>query len=129
MRKRPGFTLVETTLVLAILAMLAAAVTLQVRGPLGQCRMSDLADRLAQYDYLTRQQAIESGRLITGMSSSLFKKTYGEPSVIVPERTGGTRWVYKPAEATYFAGEKLLFLFDDNGTLMEYRVYDGGDAQ
>jgi prepilin-type N-terminal cleavage/methylation domain-containing protein len=45
-----GFTLVELTVVLLILAIAAGAVVLRVEGPLRRAEMEDVMDRIARFD-------------------------------------------------------------------------------
>jgi prepilin-type N-terminal cleavage/methylation domain-containing protein len=52
--KRGGFSLIEMTVVLLILAISAAVVTLRVQGPLHNAQMSDVVERVAEFDLLTR---------------------------------------------------------------------------
>jgi len=51
---RGGFSLIEMTVVLLILAISAAAVTLRIQGPLHNAQMSDVVERVVEFDLLTR---------------------------------------------------------------------------
>lgn len=58
--RRGGFSLIEMTVVLLILAISAAAVTLRIQGPLHNAQMSDVVERVAEFDLLTRTFAREN---------------------------------------------------------------------
>ena len=55
--RKDGFTLMELTIVLAIMAIAAAAVALKLQVPLGQARAKDLVEQVAAFDHLTRTAA------------------------------------------------------------------------
>ena len=57
-----GFTLIELTVVLLILAIVAGAVTLRMQAPLYNARMRDVVDGISQFDHLTRTAAKEQDR-------------------------------------------------------------------
>jgi prepilin-type N-terminal cleavage/methylation domain-containing protein len=63
-RKNRGFSLVELTLVLLLLALVAGAVTLRVQGPLRRSRMQDALDQVRGFDRLARHFAAEQDRPI-----------------------------------------------------------------
>ncbi|MBN1941688.1 MAG: prepilin-type N-terminal cleavage/methylation domain-containing protein [Phycisphaerae bacterium] len=58
--RRGGFSLMEMTVVLLILAISAAAVTLRIQGPLHNAQMGDVVERVAEFDLLTRTFAREN---------------------------------------------------------------------
>lgn len=60
-----GFTLIELTVVLLILAILAAAVTLRAQGPMSAARVDDAAGAVAAYDAATRSAAQSQDRPLT----------------------------------------------------------------
>jgi len=77
-RRARAFSLVELAVVLVILAIMAAAVTLRAHGPMRQCRMEDVVDRVVQYDYLTRSQARQHGRamhLVVDLNEGQLRRT------------------------------------------------------
>ena len=52
-----GFSLIELTAVLLIMAVAAAAVTLRLQGPLRRATAADVVGRIGQFDRLTRAEA------------------------------------------------------------------------
>lgn len=61
-RMRGGFSLIELTAVLLILAIAAAAVALHVAGPTGEAALDRAAVRVADFDRVTRTAARNQGR-------------------------------------------------------------------
>jgi prepilin-type N-terminal cleavage/methylation domain-containing protein len=57
-----GFTLIELSAVLIIMALLAAAVTISFRGKESRLRMQDVASRWRQFEEETREHARRFGR-------------------------------------------------------------------
>ena len=57
MSRCKGFSLIEITIVLLILAIAAATVTLRVQGPMHSARMRDVIGQIGQFDRLTRTYA------------------------------------------------------------------------
>lgn len=53
-RRARGFSLIELTVVLLVLAILAAIVAIKLEGPAGQARMSDVTDRIGAMDSTVR---------------------------------------------------------------------------
>lgn len=60
--KRRAFTLIELTLVLLILSILAASATLRAQRPLSRARMIDVIGQIEHFDHVTRTAAREQGR-------------------------------------------------------------------
>ena len=60
--RRSAFSLIELSVVLVIMALIAAVVTLRIQGPLATATESDVADRIRQFDHVTREQARRQGR-------------------------------------------------------------------
>lgn len=60
--RKSGFTLMELTIVLAIMAVAAAAVALKFRVPLAQARAKNLVEQIAAFDQLTRTAAREQDK-------------------------------------------------------------------
>jgi len=77
-RRARGFTLIELTVVILILAILAAVVTVRLDGPAARARMSDAVDRLAAMDTLARTLAQVRDvplRLIMDLSEDTLRAT------------------------------------------------------
>ena len=62
-----GFTLIELVAVLAIMALTAAAVALDIRGPLRRIGMRSCLDEVVAFDRLTRTYAQEQDRAVQVM--------------------------------------------------------------
>ena len=62
MRLRRGFSLIELTVVLLILALVSASVAVAVREPLHRVGLRGALDDLAEFDHLTRTYAREQDR-------------------------------------------------------------------
>ena len=60
--RRQAFTLAELTVVLTIIAVVAAAVTLRIQGPLGRARQRDVVESIGAFDHTTRVAAREQDR-------------------------------------------------------------------
>ncbi len=76
--KHRAFSLVEVALVLLILAILAAAVTLEVRAPLARIGMRAVLDEIAAFDRLTRVFAREHDRpvrLVVALAAGRIRRT------------------------------------------------------
>lgn len=67
--------------------------------------------------------AIEEGRIKNGMSEKHIQRIVGKPMLIQNE-VGGERWVYKPAEATFFDKNKIYLYFNENKLLIKYKVFE-----
>jgi prepilin-type N-terminal cleavage/methylation domain-containing protein len=69
--KRGAFTMIELSVVVLIMAIAAAAVTLNVRKYLGGARMDDATGAIAEFDRTTRTAAIAQNRplrLVIGLT-------------------------------------------------------------
>ena len=69
------------------------------------------------------KKAIEGGSLKKGETKDSVLKRYGEP--VIEYKDAGTKketWVYKRADASFFGGEKIYLVFDDNGALEETKI-------
>jgi hypothetical protein len=71
--------------------------------------------------------AIEEGRIKNGLSQAHIKRTIGSP-VIIQDEDCGQRWVYKPAEATFFDNNKIYLYFNKQGLLNKYKVFEPEDS-
>jgi prepilin-type N-terminal cleavage/methylation domain-containing protein len=61
-RRRNAFTLIETLAVIALMAVLAAAVTVSLAGAARAARVEDVAERFVAFDRSTRDVARQFGR-------------------------------------------------------------------
>ncbi|NQU74915.1 MAG: prepilin-type N-terminal cleavage/methylation domain-containing protein [Planctomycetes bacterium] len=59
-----GFSLIELTVVLLIIAIAAAAVTLRVQQPMRLAQMREVLERMEQFDRLTRTYAREHDKAV-----------------------------------------------------------------
>ena len=78
---RRGFTLIELTVVLLIVAILAGVVTLRLQGPLHRAEMRDVIERIAFFDHLTRVHAREHDRplrLVVDIVAGDITRNYGD---------------------------------------------------
>ena len=62
MARRNGFTLVEVTIALLILAILAAGVAISIAAPMANTRMRDVVGRIIQFDHNARDYARNQDR-------------------------------------------------------------------
>lgn len=68
------------------------------------------------------KKAIDEGRIKSGMSERHIQRIIGKPMLIQNENNG-QRWVYKPAEATFFDNNKIYLYFDKNKLLTKYKIF------
>ncbi|MDD5136037.1 MAG: hypothetical protein PHN63_01670 [Candidatus Omnitrophica bacterium] len=69
--------------------------------------------------------AIDSGAIKKGLSEKEVQNRYGEPVVnIADSATGREKWIYKPAEASFFSGIKIYLFFDKDKNLDEIKVVE-----
>ena len=76
--RRRGFSLIELTMVLLILAVIAAGAALRVQAPLTTARATEAVDRIRQFDRLTRAAAYRQDRplsLIVDLSAGRLERT------------------------------------------------------
>ena len=64
MKKATGFTLIELTVVLLIMGIIAAIVTLKISGPVSQVKLQDVAERIKRFDVHTRSYARQHGKAL-----------------------------------------------------------------
>lgn len=71
------------------------------------------------------RDAIGDGALKTGEPKDSIRKRYGAPVIefVRDEKTKET-WIYKKASSSFFDGNKIYLIFDDNGNLGEIKVVD-----
>ena len=92
--KPSGFTLVELTMVLLIIAIVSAAVVLRVQGPLNRARQREVVEMIGQFDLTTRAAARQQDRplqMLVDMSAGELRRTDGEGRElkVVPLRLPG----------------------------------------
>ena len=69
------------------------------------------------------KKAIERKILTKGTSKKTIKRQYGEPVIGFDKKAGQKEtWIYKSAASTFFEGEKIYLIFDDDGNLEEIKV-------
>ncbi len=67
------------------------------------------------------RDALDEGRLEKGETAADIVKKYGEPVIVLSgEKEGGQKWVYKPAQASFWSDEKVYLLFDEKGELEDW---------
>ena len=72
-------------------------------------------------NYEKIRNAIHNGRLEENQIAQDIEKKYGKPVVILPARKGSLeRWVYKPAEVSFFSGQKIYLFFNENMELVRW---------
>ena len=69
------------------------------------------------------KKAIEEGRIKAGLSERHIQRIIGKP-MLIQDENDGQRWVYKPAEATFFDNNKIYLYFDKNKLLTKYKVFE-----
>jgi hypothetical protein len=87
--------------------------------------MGDMSEELKQETkkYRKVKKAIDHETLKVGESSSKVEKTFGEPVIILSnEREKIAKWIYKPGNVTFFEGEKIYLIFDENNKLTGWKV-------
>lgn len=78
--KREAFSLIELMAVLLITALVAAAVTLRVQGPMRQSQLSDVIGQISAFDDLTRayaRQHDQSLLIVMELASGRLTRTDG----------------------------------------------------
>lgn len=75
--------------------------------------------------FLAVKRALETGNLQKGQSQHLIRAEYGAPVIILHDKSGLEKWVYKPGYASYFGGIKI-YLFFDNKALTGIKMLNSG---
>lgn len=71
--------------------------------------------------YRRAEDFIDSSDIKQGIPKDFILVRCGEPTARAWE---GAKWVYKPPASTYFKGEKIYFIFDEENKLLEWeRVF------
>jgi len=99
---------------------------------LGELTAIAKAQKDAQAEYAAETRAFEkvkaaicNGKIKKGQSDKDISGRYGEPVVnLVESETGRTKWIYKPAQSSFFSGAKLYLYFDKNNVLDEIKAIE-----
>ncbi len=84
------------------------------------------AEMVRQYNAETKsynsiKKAVDSGQLREGDAASTVKRRYGDPVItLTDDRDSTTKWIYKPAEASFSSNQKIYLTFDENDKLVEW---------
>ena len=66
------------------------------------------------------KKALEKGDIKPGEDARNVKRVIGDPTLEIKENDGiHTRWVYKPSDTSYFEGNKVYLLFDQEDKLVK----------
>lgn len=76
----------------------------------------DALDKEAE-NYRKAEEFIDSQEIRKGLSSDFILGRCGQP---VARASQGRRWVYKPRGSTFFRGEKIYLIFDENERLVSW---------
>lgn len=68
--------------------------------------------------YSKAEEFINSPDIKKGVSADFILERCGEP---VARADHSRRWVYKPPSSTFFKGEKIYLIFDENNKLISWR--------
>ena len=63
------------------------------------------------------KNAVESGGIKKGQSQKFIEKKYGEPVIILKEKGGVEKWLYKPGNVSHFGGIKIYLFFNTDKKL------------
>lgn len=79
--RRTGFSLLELTVVLLIMAIVASAVVLNTRGPMHNARADEIVARIGEFDRLTRSSAQQQDiplRLVVDIPAGTIRRVIGD---------------------------------------------------
>lgn len=68
--------------------------------------------------YSKAEEFINSPDIKPGLSADFILERCGQP---VARADHNRRWVYKPPSSTFFKGEKIYLIFDENNKLISWR--------
>jgi len=75
--------------------------------------------KIERRNYLRVNKAIERKKLKKGTLAKVVRRRYGEPVVIVFQKSDKlSRWVYKAYNTTFFLGDKAYLFFDEDDKLV-----------
>ncbi|MFC1479862.1 hypothetical protein ACFL5Y_00220 [Candidatus Omnitrophota bacterium] len=78
-------------------------------------------------NYKKVEKAIARGQLAKGESATRIEKRYGAPVITFTDAKNKTRqWVYKPGNLSFFSGEKIYLIFDNEDKLIEWKLPQHG---
>ena len=70
-------------------------------------------------NYKKAKAFLYSPKIEEGLSKDFVLKECGEPVARVHD---DAKWVYKPPSSTFFEGEKIYFIFDQNDNLYDWKL-------
>lgn len=106
---RRAFSLIEITVVILVLAVIAGAVTLRMAASVQRARMDDVIGRIEQFDRLARVHTREHDRplrLVVDMTAGTFQRTDARgsdepcPPLVLPDGYRIARLLVKAHAAT-----------------------------
>lgn len=112
-----------------LFSLLAANTSFAGIGQLSAIAASQ-ADAQKEYQEETKafervKAAIDKGEIRKGQAKEEIKKLYGEPVVNTREsETRRDKWIYKPAQSSFFEGIKVYLYFDKNDRLDEIKIVE-----
>jgi len=69
------------------------------------------------------KEALDSGAIKKGISKTEIRSRYGEPVIANDDSaTKREKWVYKPADSSFFKGVRIYLFFDGTGALDEIKT-------
>ena len=83
---------------------------------------SDIQEQVLKEEsetYKRLKEAIEKKYIREGMEAGDILRDIGKP-VLVYQEDDGEKWVYKPATASWFTGEKIYLFFNKKSCLLRW---------
>lgn len=87
--------------------------------------MADIGNAMDQETKIFKavKAAVDNGDIKKGLSQSEIRSRYGEPVIASDDfATKREKWVYKPADSSFFEGIRIYLFFDDKGILDEIKT-------
>ncbi|NQT32172.1 MAG: hypothetical protein HQ594_00690 [Candidatus Omnitrophica bacterium] len=78
----------------------------------------ELKYETASYERI--KKAVSAGVLTEGLDAVRIQKKYGSAVVVLSEEDGSSKWVYKPARESFFTGEKVYLIFNEDDELVSW---------
>lgn len=119
-------SLIVTVLFLVVFVVPAEEVLAKKKSGGGLRKLKSIGDNMALQEQVWKEEAknyqkaeefINSSNIKQGLASDLILERCGEP---VARAQGARKWVYKPPSSTFFKGEKIYFIFDEDGNLLSW---------